>query len=125
MQTTGQTTGTLTHFLVEPFVPHQEEYYLAITTHREKDTVHFSLKGGVDIEEVWDTVKTVDVGIDADIDGTDFGAFLPPELGDKKATVAEFIKAMYKFLVDYHYTYLELNPFTFVGDKVVPLDTLK
>jgi len=51
-QTTGKTTGILTHFLVEQFVPHDEEYYLAITTHREKDTIHFSPKGGVDIEEV-------------------------------------------------------------------------
>ncbi|RLG01376.1 ATPase, partial [Thermococci archaeon] len=56
IQTTGKTTGVLTHFLVEQFVPHEDEYYVAITTHRDKDTIHFSMKGGVDIEEVWDTV---------------------------------------------------------------------
>ena len=27
-------------------------------------------------------------------------------------------------LVDYHFVYLELNPFTFVGESVVPLDTV-
>ncbi|RLF93657.1 ATPase, partial [Thermococci archaeon] len=43
IQTTGKTTGVLTHFLVEQFVPHEDEYYVAITTHRDKDTIHFSM----------------------------------------------------------------------------------
>jgi len=123
-QTTGKTTGILTHFLVEKFVPHKEEYYLAITTHRDKDTIHFSTKGGVDIEEVWDTVKTLDIPILSDIDDVNVESFLPKELGDKKKKVADFIVSLYKMLVDYHFVYLELNPFTFVGDAVVPLDTV-
>ena len=124
IQTTGKTTGILTHFLVEKFVPHKEEYYLAITTHRDKDTIHFSTKGGVDIEEVWDTVKTLDIPILSDIDDVNVEGFLPKELGDKKKKVADFIVSLYKMLVDYHFVYLELNPFTFVGDSVVPLDTV-
>ena len=28
--TIGAVTGKLTHFLVEPFIPHKEEYYIAI-----------------------------------------------------------------------------------------------
>jgi len=124
IQTTGKTTGILTHFLVEKFVPHDEEYYLAITTHREKDTIHFSTKGGVDIEEVWDTVVTLDIPILSDIEEVDVEGFLPEELGDKKKKVAEFITSIYRILVDYHFTYLEFNPFTFVGDEIVPLDTV-
>ena len=123
-QTTGKTTGILTHFLVEKFVPHEEEYYLAITTHRDKDTIHFSTKGGVDIEEVWDTVKTLDIPILSDLKKADVEKFLPKELGDKKKKVAEFIIALYKMLVDYHFVYLELNPFTFVKDEPVALDTV-
>ncbi|MEA2054947.1 MAG: ATP citrate lyase citrate-binding domain-containing protein [Candidatus Thermoplasmatota archaeon] len=123
-QTTGKTTGVLAHFLIEKFVPHEEEYYVAITTHRDKDTIHFSTKGGVDIEEVWDTVVTLDVPILSTIEDVDVEGFLPDELGDKKKKVADFITALYKFLVDYHFTYLELNPFTFVGDEVVPLDAV-
>jgi len=123
-QTTGKTTGVLTHFLVEKFVPHKEEYYLAITTHRDKDTIHFSTKGGVDIEEVWETVKTLDIPILSSIDDVNVEGFVPKELGDKKKKVADFIVSLYKMLIDYHFVYLELNPFTFVGDSVVPLDTV-
>lgn len=123
-QTTGETTGMLSHFLVEPFIPHEEEYYLAITTHRDHDTIHFSTKGGVDIEEVWDTVVKLDIPILSTIDDVDVEGFLPDELGEKKEKVAEFIRALYKIVVDYHFTYLEFNPFTFVGDGVIPLDAV-
>jgi len=123
-QTTGESTGILTHFLVEPFVPHDVEYYVAITTSRSEDTIYFSTQGGVDIESVWDTVKEIKVPIMGDIDQVDVAAQLPAELGDKKAVVAEFIKTLYKFFIDYHFVYLELNPFSFLGDKIVPLDTV-
>lgn len=123
-QTTGQTTGVLTHFLVERFVPHEKEYYLAITTHRDHDTIHFSAQGGVDIEEVWDTVATLDVPVLSSIEETDVEGFLPDELGAEKVTVAGFITALHKFFVDYHFTYLELNPFTLQEGSVVPLDAV-
>lgn len=124
VQTTGETTGILTHFLVEPFVPHEDEYYIAVTTHRDIDTIHFSTKGGVDIESVWDTVVTLDIPILSSIDEKDVEGFLPDELGERKGMIAEFIKVMYKIVVDYHFTYLEFNPFTFVGNKVIPLDAV-
>jgi ATP-citrate lyase beta-subunit len=123
-QTTGETTGVLTHFLVEKFVPHKEEYYVAITTHREKDIIHFSMKGGVNIEEVWDSVVTLEIPILKSIDEVNVEKFLPKELGDKKEKVALFIKTIYKMLVDYHFVYLELNPFTFVNNEPVALDTV-
>ena len=121
-QTTGETTGVLTHFLVEQFVPHDNEYYLAITTHRDHDTIHFSTKGGVDIESVWDSVVELDIPILSDISEKDVKGFLPKELGDKKQHIASFIKALYNMLVEYHFVYLELNPFTFVDKNIIPLD---
>ena len=124
IQTTGKTTGILTHFLVEKYVPHDHEYYIAITTHREKDTIHFSTKGGVNIEEAWDSVVELDIPILKTIDDVDVKEFLPKELGNKKDKIAEFIKALYKMLIDYHFVYLELNPFTFVKDEPVALDTV-
>jgi ATP-citrate lyase beta-subunit len=124
VQTTGESSGILTHFLVEPFIPHEEEYYLAITTHRDYDTIHFSTQGGVDIESVWDTVVELDVPILSGIDELDVEGFLPDTLGDRKTKVAGFIKALYKIVVDYHFTYLEFNPFTFIGDGVIPLDAV-
>ncbi len=123
-QTTGKTTGVLNHFLVEQFVPHDEEYYVAITTHRDYDTIHFSTKGGVDIEEVWDSVVELNIPILSNIDDMDVEGFLPDEIGDKKQKMAFFIKALYKMLVDHQIVYLELNPFTLVDDKIVPLDAV-
>jgi len=121
-QTTGETTGVLTHFLVEKFVSHDDEYYVAITSHRDNDTIHFSTNGGVDIESVWDSVVELDIPILSTIDEMDVEGFLPKELGDKKQQVASFIKALYKMAVNYHFVYLELNPFTFVKKEIVPLD---
>ena len=121
-QTTGETTGTLTHFLIEPFVPHQEEYYLAFTTGNDKDTIHFSTKGGVDIEEVWESVTTIDVPILTDPAALRVADSLPdlPE----KAKVARFIETLYQVFAEYHFTYLEFNPVTFAKGALVPLDTV-
>ena len=124
IQTTGKTTGVLTHFLVERFIPHEKEYYLAITTHRNHDTIHFSTKGGVDIESVWDSVVELDIPILGEIDEKQIISFLPKELGSEKEQIGRFIIALYKMLVDYHFVYLELNPFTLIKDEIVPLDTV-
>ncbi|MCF7913324.1 MAG: ATPase [Candidatus Cloacimonetes bacterium] len=123
-QTTGETKGELNQFLVEKFIPHEEEYYIAITTSREYDTIHFSTKGGVNIEDVWDTVVTLDIPIMKEIEDMDVTSFLPDELGSRKEIVADFIMALYKMVVEYHFVYLELNPFTFVNGSPVALDAV-
>jgi len=43
--------GVLEHFIVEPFVEHEEELYLAFTCERTEDVILFSRKGGMDVEE--------------------------------------------------------------------------
>lgn len=121
-QTTGVTTGTLTHFLIEPFVPHDEEYYLAFTSKRDADVIHFSTKGGVDIEEVWDSVITIEVPITADPTTIDVVSHLP-DIPNKEA-VAQFIKVLYAIYCNYYFTYLEFNPITFSNKTLVPLDTV-
>lgn len=122
IQTTGETTGVLTHFLIEPFVPHKEEYYLAFTSKADSDVIHFSLKGGVDIEEVWDSVVTIEVPILDDPSEVDVTSRLP-EMPDKK-TVAKFIKSLYRVYCNYHFSYLEFNPIAFNQGMLVPLDTV-
>ena len=116
----GETTGVLTHFLIEPFVPHEAEYYLAFTSSHESDTIYFSTQGGVDIEAVWDSVIAIEVPVLGTVDDVDVAGKLP-ELPNKAQVVA-FIKALYRIYVDDHFTYLEFNPFTFSDGKLVPLD---
>jgi len=59
--TIGKQTGKLTTFLVEPFVPHTEEYYVAIQTERDHDVIYFSPAGGIDVEEHWDQVEEIKI----------------------------------------------------------------
>jgi len=120
--TIGETRGRLTHFLIEPFVPHEAEYYLAFTSRRDADLIHFSTEGGVDIEEAWDTVVTIEVPVLGDIAAGDIAAALPEVPNADR--VASFIEAIYRIYVDYHFTYLEFNPIAAVGDDLIPLDTV-
>ena len=124
--TIGKVTGKLTHFLIEPYVEHDKEYYVAIKDDRECDHIYFSTAGGVDIEENWDKVLTIDVPIDREIDDVDVGGVISKQLSGKELdTIEEFIKSLYKFYKELFYTFLELNPFTIVdGSKIIPLDTV-
>ncbi|MED6186423.1 hypothetical protein PIB30_066587 [Stylosanthes scabra] len=49
----------ITTFIVEPFVPHDQEFYLSIVSERLGSTISFFDSGGIDIEENWDKVKTI------------------------------------------------------------------
>jgi len=121
--TISSITDKLTHFLIEPFVPHKNEYYVAIKSNREGDTIYFSNHGGVDIESVWDTVAEIQVDIDEDINKVDIESKLPKDTpeGNKKI-IADFIRGLFKFYADLHYAYLEINPFIIESNQIIPLD---
>jgi ATP citrate (pro-S)-lyase len=55
----GGCKAPITTFIVEPFVPHEQEYYLSIVSDRLGCTISFSECGGIEIEENWDKVKTI------------------------------------------------------------------
>lgn len=59
--TISKQDGLLTTFLIEPFVPHTTEYYVAIKTEREHDVIYFSTAGGIEVEENWETVQEMQV----------------------------------------------------------------
>ncbi len=129
--TIGKAVGPLTHFLVEPFTPHREdeEYYAAIKDGRDHDTIYFSLKGGIFVEENWDKVVKMEVPVDEDIEKALESAKIDEKIPDmpekKREKIIEFIKALYRIYANLGFTYLEINPFTFdeSGD-IVPLDTV-
>jgi len=117
----GKVTGTLSHFLVEPFVPHDVEYYIAMKMESDGDHIYFSTKGGVNIEDVWDTVKeeVVEPLSEKEPDVESLLADLPE--GEKKI-VGPFVRGMYRFFSNHDLVYLEINPFTIVDDKIKVLD---
>ncbi len=119
----GKVTGTLTHFIIEPFIPHKGEFYVAIKSNREGDTLYFSNHGGVDIESVWKTVAEIQVNVDQDIEKINIENKLPKDTPKQnKKMFAEFIKGLYKFYRELNYAYLEINPFVVSGKNIVPLD---
>ncbi|KAF3634667.1 ATP-citrate synthase alpha chain protein 2 [Capsicum annuum] len=118
----GGCEGPITTFIIEPFIPHNEEFYLNIVSERLGCSVSFSECGGIDIEENWDKVKTIFVPT-----GTSFTsvicaplvATLPLEI---KGVIEEFLKVIYALFQDLDFTFLEMNPFTLVEGKPYPLD---
>lgn len=51
--------GPITTFIVEPFIPHNEEFYLNVVSDRLGYSISFSECGGIEIEENWDKVSFV------------------------------------------------------------------
>ncbi len=109
----GKTAGILTHFIVEPFMPHKEEYYFSITPARDCDTINFSDKGGMEIEENWDRMVHINVPIGSEPEIEEIGKALKGLPQDKQEKTAEFIRAAFKIYKDLDFTLLEFNPFIF------------
>lgn len=101
--------GKLNRFFIEPFVEHDKEYYLAILTKRDYDEILFSSKGGVDIEENWDSVKSLKIPVGKKLENKELKELLKGE--NKK--LAEFTKEVYKFFVEQDCSYIESNPLAF------------
>jgi ATP citrate (pro-S)-lyase len=119
------TVGQLTHFIIEPMVPHAEsdECYVSIMSTKDGDTIMFYHQGGVNVGDVDAKASRLEVPI---------GTFPSPAeieqrlLGnvpaDRKNLVSGFIEALFKFYADLNFTYLEINPVVVTESAVVPLD---
>ncbi|MBU0590636.1 MAG: ATP citrate lyase citrate-binding domain-containing protein [Candidatus Micrarchaeota archaeon] len=116
--------GFITHFIVEPFVPHNNEYYLSIVSTREGCMIHVSATGGMEVEENWDKMAHISLPIDMPIDQFDFNTAIGDKLpNDKKQKIIDFVKACYKVYLDLDFSLLEMNPFTFdPNGNPFPLD---
>ena len=114
--TIGKATDKLTHFIIEPFIPHNQEYYLAFTSQRDGDSILFSEQGGIDIEENWNNVLKINIPILLGIDNVNLST-LPNN-------VTQFVKELYNVFKNLDFSYLEINPFTIVNDQIILLDTV-
>jgi len=123
---TGKLKGDLTHFIVEPFCPHEEEYYLSILVGREATTVNFSAKGGIHIEENWDSsMITWTIPNFSDLAKIDIKSHVEKTVGKKQLdTVVKVIRASLLVFDKLDFTMLEFNPWTVLEDnRAVILDT--
>lgn len=109
----GGRRGRLNHFLIEPFIPHTKEYYLALTCERESDVILFSEKGGIDIEEQGDSVHRITVP---------FGE--PPNVSPLSYRLSPTISGLLSLFRRLDLSFLEINPLTEVNGIPYLLDTV-
>lgn len=118
-RTINGVTDLLDTFLIEPFVPHEAEYYISLSTERDADLVRFSVSWWIDIEENWESVREVRVGVREQL-GEEHLVWL---LGMDRHTslamtgeVEKFIYEFFQFFRQYGFTSLEVNPFVQTAD---------
>jgi len=118
----------LTHFIVEPFTPHEqsEEYYVSATCVGDDDVIYMSAEGGIAIEQNWDEkVTEVAFPITATEDeiAEAIRANVPKDVAEEnKANFAEFCIGFFRAYRELNFAYLEINPFVMQGNKIELLD---
>ncbi len=119
------TVGQLTHFIIEPMIPHKDsdEFYVAIMSTKDGDTIMFYHEGGVNVGDVDTKASRLEVPIgtypaQAEIEKKLLGKVS----ADRKKRLSGFTEALFKFYADLNFTYLEINPLVVTEDSVIPLD---
>jgi ATP citrate (pro-S)-lyase len=66
----GRTTGKLKHFIIEPYLSHEDtdEMYICIYSNRDGEIILFHHEGGIDIGDVDSKALTYSVNIDESFD---------------------------------------------------------
>ncbi len=118
----------LTHFIVEPFTPHDqsEEYYISATVVGDDDVLYMSAEGGMEVEEGWDEkvteVKFSITATEEEIE-KEIRANIPADVKDEdKDNFAEFAIGFFKAYRELNFAYLEINPFVMQGTNIELLD---
>jgi len=122
----GEAAGVVTHFIVEPFMPHADtdEYYLSMQAQRLDTVINFSPCGGIDIEACWDSVRSVAVPVLGGVEDAYTDALLADVADpDRKAALRTFITQCFRVFQELDFTFMEFNPFTFdAAGAPFPLD---
>ncbi len=116
------TKWTLDTFIVEPFVPHDQEYYIALKTEQDEDIIYFSLEWGVEVEENWEKVIECKVWVLDQISDEQLTTLTWWISKDHLSLVQDFISDMLTFFRQKWFSYLEVNPFVITSDTVICLD---
>ncbi len=119
------TVGQLTHFIIEPMIPHKEsdECYIAIVSNKDGDTLMFYHEGGVNVGNVDAKASRLEVPIGTSPTQAEIEKKLLGKVSaDRKKRLSEFIEALFKFYADLNFTYLEINPIVVTTNSIIPLD---
>lgn len=104
-----------THFILEEFLEHEgfAEFYFAVERVREGKKIHFSTRGGIDIEENKDSIKTFVY------QNRDQLQEISQDFGLDKETIESILSAF----DDYYFSFLEINPMVIKDNQFYFLDT--
>ena len=118
----------LTHFVVEPFTPHDqsEEYYISATCVGDDDVLYMSAEGGMEVEEGWDE-KVTEVAFPITATEEEIEAKIkenvPSDVKEEdKENFAKFAVGFFRAYRELNFAYLEINPFVMQGNKIELLD---
>ena len=118
----------LTHFIVEPFTPHEqsEEYYISATCVGDDDVLYMSAEGGMEVEEGWDE-KVTEVAFSITATEEEIAQKIkenvPEDVKEEdKENFAKFAIGFFKAYRELNFAYLEINPFVMQGNKIELLD---
>ncbi|BAM78923.1 ATP citrate lyase [Cyanidioschyzon merolae strain 10D] len=116
--------GRITTCIVEPYLPHDVEYYLSIQSVRNGNVISFSCAGGMDVEENWDKLRTVQLGPTETLQERHFAELFTDVAREQSRQVLEaYVDRLYAIFDDLDFTFLEMNPLTiaaFPGDDGQP-----
>ncbi|EMS52533.1 ATP-citrate synthase [Triticum urartu] len=118
----GGCKAPITTFIVEPFVPHDQEYYLSVVSERLGSTISFSECGGIEIEENWDKVKTVFLPTEKPMTPDACAPLIATLPLEARGKIGDFIKGVFAVFQDLDFSFIEMNPFTMVNGEPYPLD---
>lgn len=118
----GETVWVLDTFLIEPFVPHDEEYYIALKTEKESDLIYFSSEWWVEVEENREKVSEINVWVLETISTNQLDDLLSWVSEHHIDLLKEFISQMLVFFREKWFSYLEVNPFVVADEKIICLD---
>eukprot|EP00656_Telonema_subtile_P008371 TRINITY_DN13910_c0_g1_i2.p1 TRINITY_DN13910_c0_g1~~TRINITY_DN13910_c0_g1_i2.p1 ORF type:complete len:1094 (-),score=318.64 TRINITY_DN13910_c0_g1_i2:280-3561(-) len=123
-------SDTLSHFIVEPFVAHDQtqELYICIASKRTGDVILFYEEGGVDVGDVDAKARQLLVPVVIK-DEAALLAQVRSELVDSPkipkesmAAISGFVVKLLKFYRQLHFAYLEINPLMYTDSELIPLD---
>lgn len=110
-----KTLGTLTHFIIEPFLPHpaNSEFYICINSVREGDVVLFTHEGGVEVGDVDAKALTLLIPVGGELPDRETikkDLLSGVEGEERKEALVDFLARLYSVYVELHFAYLEINP---------------
>jgi ATP-citrate lyase beta-subunit len=114
--------GILEYFIIEKYVPHSNEYYLAFDSKRDYDQVLLSRQGGIEIEENWDNVRIANLNLIKNISEIDFSKILIDFPKDEQSKLNQLLKGLYKLFLELNFTFFEINPLVIEKNDFIPLD---